>query len=125
MSHPIDRAQEFVSGTPGTGAVTLNGAAAANMQTFANAAIGLGLPLVVGDTVSVLAMDTGNAWEIWEATVTGLAPTVLSAPDPTQVGFQSSTGSALSLTSSAIISVVDSARVLAPLPGLAGNLGGI
>lgn len=84
-----------VSGTPGTGAVTLN-AATAGYQSFAT----VGVPNQA--QVTVLFLDAGNAWElsdcIYTASGTSLARTLKS----------SSTGSLLSLTSAATASIVDS-----------------
>lgn len=102
MSRYLDRAQMTVSGTPGTGAITCS-AAVPPYQTISAAATAQGPALAVGDVIWALVQDTGNAWEIYPATVTNASGPVLSAPDSTDPRFQSSSGSVLSLTSAATV----------------------
>jgi hypothetical protein len=85
----LNRVKMTVSGTPGTGDVTL-GSAETNYQTFANAGA------AVGDRLEVVFED-GTAWEISSVTY-GSGP---SLTDRTLV--ESSTASLLSLTSAAIV----------------------
>lgn len=87
-----DRAKMTVSGTPGTGTITL-GSAVSPYQTFAAAGV------TDGQTVSYLAED-GTAWEegygVYTASGTTLSRTLIS----------SSTGSLISLSSAATVSIV-------------------
>ncbi len=86
-----DRAKMTVSGTPGTGIITLN-AAVSPFQSFAAAGV------IDGQTVDYLAED-GAAWEIGQGVYTA-AGTTLSR------GLKSSsTGSLVSLTSAATVSI--------------------
>lgn len=92
-----------VSGTPGTGTVTLGSAVTdatnGDYQTFANAGA------AVGDVIVVRFAD-GNAWEESEVTY---------AAGPSLTGrtlLKSSTGALLSLTSAAIVFAVPIAREL-------------
>lgn len=86
-----NRAKMSVTGTPGTGTITLNGAASA-AQSFASAGI------VDGDYVCYTVVD-GTAWEngwgLYTASGTSLTRNLL----------ESSTGSLLSLSSSAVVSI--------------------
>jgi hypothetical protein len=93
-----------VSGTPGTGSVTLS-SASSGYQTFA-AAGG-----VDGDTFRYLFTDTGNAWEVGMATYTASGTSV------TRSLSASSTGTLLSLTSAAIMSVIDAGEDIAANQG--------
>jgi hypothetical protein len=86
-----DRVKMSVSGTPGTGTITL-GSAASAAQTFASAGV------VNGDIVRYVAVD-GAAWEIGWGLYTS------SGTSLTRNLIASSTGSLISLTSAAVISI--------------------
>jgi hypothetical protein len=92
MPNFLDHVKMTVSGTPGTGTITL-GAGVAGFQSFAGASA------VSGATYPYEARD-GDAWEVgWGVYTTAgttLARTLIA----------SSTGSLISLTSAAIVSVV-------------------
>lgn len=81
-----------VTGTPGTGTITLN-AAISGYQTFTAAGA------QNGETVSYLAVD-GSSWEIGRGVYTSAGTTLSRGM------LSSSSGSAISLTSSAIIAIV-------------------
>lgn len=87
-----------VSGTPGSGDVTL-GSASTNYQTFASAGA------AVGDQVEVVFED-GAAWEI-SSVAYGSGPSLTG-----RALIESSTGSLLSLTSSATVMCDASKRSL-------------
>jgi len=82
-----------VSGAPGTGTITLN-AATTGYLSFASAGA------VSGQTYGCLAED-GTAWELFKGVYTSSGTTLTRG-----TFIKSSTGSALNLTSSAIISVI-------------------
>lgn len=92
MPNFLDHVKMTVSGTPGTGTITL-GSAVAGFQSFAGASA------TSGATYPYEARD-GDAWElgwgVYTTAGTTLARTLIA----------SSTGSLISLTSSAIVSVV-------------------
>jgi hypothetical protein len=90
MPKLFDRVSMEVSGTPGTGSVTL-GAATTGYQTFADAGVS------DNDFVHVVFLE-GDAWEISTATYSTTGP---SLTDRNLI--QSSTGSLLSLTSAATL----------------------
>ena len=93
MSSHANRVKMSVSGTPGTGTITL-GSASSGYQSFASA-------YGANATVDVLVTD-GTAWEVARACTYTHSGTTLSRGT-----FEaSSTGSAISLTSSAIVSVI-------------------
>ena len=91
-----DRVSQAVSGTPGTGTITL-GAAQTGYQ-----ALGAGDD---AKTFDCLVTDTGNAWEVFTDGVFTNSGTTLTRG----TFVNSSTGSPLSLTSAAIVSVSPSA----------------
>lgn len=97
MPRFADRVKESVSGTPGTGPVTLGGAAT-GCQTFAAGLAGM-LPCVVGYVV-----EDGTAWEVGEGTVNSSGTTLTR-----DVLRSSSTGSLLNLSSSAVVFISPSA----------------
>jgi hypothetical protein len=88
----FDMVEHSVTGTPGTGTITL-GAAVSGYQTFASAGA------VNGDIVSYSISDTGNAWEVGHATYNSSGPTLSSRV----VTFSSNSNAAVSLTSAAIV----------------------
>jgi hypothetical protein len=90
MPQLLNRARMTVSGTPGAGNITLN-AAVTNYQTFAAAGAtnGMNVRYVVED---------GTAWEIGSATYSTTGPALTS-----RTLLESSSGSLLSLTSSATV----------------------
>lgn len=101
----LNRAQMSVSGTPGSSTTVGLGTAQSPYQSFSDAGATDGYPL------TVLAMD-GTAWEI--------STYVYSATGPSLTGrtlVASSTGSLLSLSSSAIVSAVESEQDLNTPPG--------
>lgn len=89
MSKLFNRVKMTVSGTPGSGDVTL-GSASTNYQTFAAAGA------AVGDTIEVVFED-GTAWEISQVTY-GSGPSLT-----TRTLIESSTAALLSLTSAATV----------------------
>jgi hypothetical protein len=96
MAKLYNMAQMTVSGAPGTGTITLNAAAVAagiTYLTFASAGI------ANGDVVSYRITD-GTAWEVGRGTYTTSGTTL------TRGMLKSSTGSTLTLTSAAIVSIV-------------------
>jgi hypothetical protein len=96
ISHK-NRVQMTVTGTPGTGTITLNAASSA-YQTFAAAYAG-------NATVDILIVD-GTAWEVARAcTYTNSGTTVTRGTLEA-----SSTGSAISLTSAAVVSQIPTAQ---------------
>lgn len=93
MATHANRVQVTVSGTPGTGTITL-GSASSGYQTFAAAYAG-------NATVDVLITD-GTAWEVARNCTYTNSGTTLSRGTLEA----SSTGSAISLTSSAVVSEI-------------------
>lgn len=91
-----NRVQMTVTGTPGTGTITLN-AASSGYQTFATAYGG-------NATVDILIVD-GAAWEVARNCTYTHAGTTLTRG----TREESSTGSAISLTSAAVVSVIATA----------------
>ena len=104
MSRPLDRVQQTVSGTPGTGNVTL-GTAVAGYQTFAQA------NAAVGDVVPYLITDVGNGFEFGWGTLTGLTTLVR-----TTILGSSNSGAAITATSAAIVTSPLLAEDLVALP---------
>lgn len=98
MSDLFNRVKMTVSGTPGTGNVTL-GSASTNYQTFASAGAS------VGDQLEVVFED-GAAWGI-ETAIYGSGPSLTG-----RTHIESSTGSLLSLTSAATVMSDASVRSL-------------
>lgn len=98
MSKLFNRVKMTVSGTPGSGDVTL-GSASTNYQTFASAGA------AVGDFIDVVFED-GTAWEISRITY-GSGPSLTS-----RELLESSTAALLSLTSSATVMCDASKRSL-------------
>ena len=110
MARVANRVQVAVSGTPGTGAVTL-GSAVSGAQTFASAGI------TDGEPVEYLITD-GAAWELGVGVYASTGPTL------TRVSIRESTsaGAAISATSAALVSIVAPAESavmpqIRPLPG--------
>jgi hypothetical protein len=96
MAKLYDMAQMTVSGTPGTGTITLSAAAVVagiTYQTFAAAGA------LTGDSISYRISDSGNAWEIGRGTYNSTGPTL------TRGLLFSSTGSLLSATAAALVSI--------------------
>jgi len=93
ISKLYHRARMTVSGTPGTGTITL-GSASAGFQSFATAGV------ANADLVSYLITD-GNAWELGQGTYTSSGTTLAR----TTIDASSNSGSAVSLTSAAIVSL--------------------
>ena len=96
-----NRIKMDVSGTPGTGSITLN-SAATGYQSFASGGIGN------SDVVSYVIED-GSDWEVGTGTYTS-AGTSLSRDT---IHASSNAGSAISATSAAVVSVIVSAEDLA------------
>lgn len=88
----FDMVQMTVTGTPGTGTITLN-AATYGYQTFALAGV------ANGDIVSYSVSDVGNTWEVGHATYNSSGPTLSSRV----VTFSSNGNAAVNLTSAAIV----------------------
>lgn len=89
----LNRVQMTVSGSPGTGTITL-GAASTGYLSFDSGGA------VTGQAYACLAED-GTAWELFKGVYTSSGTTLTRG-----TFIKSSTGSALSLTSSATVSVV-------------------
>lgn len=89
-----DMAKMSVTGTPGTGSITLN-AAVAGFQTFAAAGV------VDGEVVPYSIVDTGSAWEVGFGTYTA-AGTSLAR---TTILFSSNSNAAISMTSAANVGI--------------------
>lgn len=94
-SYLVDNVQMTVSSAPGTGTITL-GAAVAGHQSISTA----GVPN--GSTVSYLATDTGNVWEVGHAIYNSSSGTLGSR---TPLWGSSGANTAVSLSSAAIISL--------------------
>jgi hypothetical protein len=96
MTRYANMAMMTVSGTPGTGTITLGSAAVADGVTHLTfAAAGA----VTGDSLSYRIAD-GSAWEVGRGTYTSAGTTL------TRGMLKSSTGSTISLTSAALVSIV-------------------
>lgn len=93
----VNRAKMNVSGTPGTGAITL-GTAESGYQTFADAGVS------DGDSVRYTAED-GTAWEIGVGVYTASGTSLSRTPSESSSG-----GSAISLTSDAVVFVTAAER---------------
>lgn len=94
MAYKIaNRALMTVSGTPGTGPITL-GSAAIGYQTFASGGV------ANADTVPYLIED-GVAWEVGVGTYSSTGPTLTR----TTVLASSNSGAAISVTSSALVMI--------------------
>ena len=91
MGKLVNRAKMTVSGTPGSGAITL-GSAVSGFQTFAAAGVSN------GDVVSYVIED-GTGWEYGQGTYTA-SGTLLTR---TTVQGSSNSGSAISATSGAVV----------------------
>lgn len=91
MPYFADRVQETVTGTPGTGAITLGGAVA-KFRTFASGFAGK-LPCTVA-----YALEDGNAWEVGRGTLNSTGTTLTR-----DILNSSSTGSFLNLTSATVV----------------------
>jgi hypothetical protein len=92
-----------VSGTPGSGDVTLL-AASSGYQTFATAGA------TTGDQLEVVFED-GTAWEISSVTYSSSGPSLTG-----RILIESSTGSLLSLTSAATVFIDATKRALRSAP---------
>ena len=112
MATPYDMANMTVTGTPGTGTITLN-AAAAGYQTFAAA----GVPNAT--TVSYGITDGAN-WEVGRGVYTTSGTTLTRGPI-----FSSNGNAAISATSAATVRVVLLAEDIlkAPAAGLVSSNG--
>ena len=93
MATPYDMANMTVTGTPGTGTITLN-AAVSGYQTFAAA----GVPN--GATVSYGITDAAGAWEVGRGTYTSSGTSLTRGPL-----FSSNSNAAISATSAATVRV--------------------
>ena len=94
MPRLLNRAQMSVSGTPGTGTITL-GSATTGYQSLAAAGV------VDGDVVGYLLAD-GSAWELGLGTYTASGTTL----GRTAIRESSNSGAAISATSAAVVSIV-------------------
>lgn len=92
MATPYDMAQMSVTGTPGTGTITLS-AAVAGYQTFAAAGV------LNGGLVSYGITD-GTNFEVGRGTYSSSGPTLTRGPL-----FSSNSNAAISATSSALVRV--------------------
>lgn len=100
MPRFADRVKETVSGTPGTGAITLGGASA-GFQSFATG-FAETYPCVVG-----YAIEDGTAWEVGRGTLSSNGLTLTR-----DLLRSSSTGSFLNLTSSATVFCTPSSETI-------------
>ena len=100
MPRFADRVKETVTGTPGTGAITLGGASS-GYQTWAAGFAGM-MPTVVG-----YAIEDGTAWEVGKGTLNSTGTTLTR-----DVLRSSSTGSFLNLTSAAVVFCSPSAEMI-------------
>lgn len=100
MPRFADRVKEAVSGTPGTGAITLGGASS-GCQTWADG-FSDARPCVVG-----YAIEDGTAWEVGKGTLNSTGTTLTR-----DVLRDSSTGSFLDLTSAAVVFCTPSAEMI-------------
>jgi hypothetical protein len=97
----FNRAQMTVSGTPGTGAITLS-AATAGYRTFAAAGV------TNGTLVSYLIEDAGGAWEIGIGTYMSSGTSLAR----TTVVESTNSNTAISATSAAVVSVIATAGTI-------------
>jgi len=95
----LNNAQMTVTGTPGTGTITLN-VASSGYQSFATAGI------ADGDTSYFMATDS-TSWELFLGTYTSSGTTLART-----TRLSSSTGSAISLTSATIVTAVAPGAIL-------------
>lgn len=93
MGKLYNRVKMTVSGTPGTGVVTL-GTAIAGFQSFAGAGV------QNGDVVSYV-LESGSDWEIGLGTYTASGTTLIRS----SITASSNSGSAISATSSAVVMI--------------------
>ncbi len=100
MPRFADRVKETVSGTPGTGAITLGGAVS-GFQTFANGFASM-RPCYL-----VYAVEDGTAWEVGNGTLNSTGTTLTR-----DLLRSSSTGSFLNLTSAAIVFCTPSSETI-------------
>lgn len=107
MGKLVNRARMTVSGTPGTGTITL-GSAVAGHQSFAGAGV------INGDVVSYVLED-GSAWEIGQGTYTSSGTTLAR----TTILASSNSGSAINATANAIVYIAALASDLTS--GVAAN----
>ena len=98
MPRYADRVRETVTGTPGTGTITLGGAVS-GFQTFAAGFSAL-RPCIVS-----YAIEDGTAWEVGEGTLNSTGTTLTR-----DLLRSSSTGAFLSLTSTAKVFCTPSAE---------------
>ena len=103
MAGLYDMVKMTVSGTPGTGTITL-GAALTGFQSFATAGV------VSGQTVSYSIQD-GTAWEVGRGVYTSSGTTLTRGPLFSSIG-----GGAITLSSSALVWIAILAEDLQPAP---------
>lgn len=94
MARTANRVQCAVSGTPGTGAITL-GSPTTGAQSFSAAGI------TDGEPVEYLVTD-GTAWELGVGVYSSTGPTL----SRTSIRESSAAGAAISATSAAVVSVI-------------------
>src|SRR5580692_8994999 len=92
MAYFLDAAQMSVTGTPGTGTITLN-VAESGFQSFASAGAS------TGQYVAYALADTGGAWEYGRGIYTSVGTTLAR----TTVLGSSNSGSAISATSAVVV----------------------
>lgn len=99
MPRYADRVKETVSGTPGTGTITLGGASS-GFQSFA-----AGFPAGMRPCIVGYAIEDGTAWEVGKGTLNSTGTTLTR-----DTLRSSSTGSFLNLTSAAVVFCTPSAE---------------
>lgn len=103
MPYLADMVRMTVSGTPGTGTITL-GSAVSGFQSFASASVPN--KAIVSYSIS----DTGGGWEVGRGTYTSSGTTLSRGPI-----YSSNSNAAVNLTSSAVVWVTVLAEDMAPV----------
>lgn len=108
MARVHDKARMSVSGTPGTGNITLANALA-GYQTFAASGV------LNGETVTYGIADTGNVWEYGTGVYSSSGPTLVRSPINSSAGANT----AATLSASAIVYITAIAEDLSFVAAMA------